>query len=122
MQKLVLKTPFNKSTVDTLPKYGKTIKLKNLKWVKLNDGIYMAEVSSMINVYFPNTDFEHIFKETFFIRKDREKLYYISTHRKSEEVFKDINPIFTLKEAKIICQNLAEDFYNLHYGNQFYIV
>lgn len=117
MQKLILKVPRGKSPLDLVPK----IKLKKLKWVKFNESLYMAEMSSLLNVYFPYTDFWHPFKEIFFLRKDKEKLYYISTSKKEENCFNDINPIFSLKEAKNICQNIAEDLYDLEYNSSFYI-
>ena len=121
MEKLILKIPRSKSTIDLKPHNEKTIKLKNLKWVKFNDGLYMSEMSSLINVFFPYTNFNHIFKKVFFIRKDREKSYYISTSDKEEEFFNDINPIFSLKVAKEICQNIAYDLYDMEYGSKFYI-
>jgi hypothetical protein len=119
MQKLIIKNA--ESELVLLPNYGSIIFLKNLKWVKFNKELYMAGMSSILNVYFPYTGFNHLFKEIFFIRKDREKLYYISTSWKEEECFLDINPIFTLKEAKTICQNIARDYYDLNYGSTFYI-
>jgi hypothetical protein len=121
MQKLIIKIKNTDSTLELNPTYGSKILLKNLKWVKFNSELYVSEIASIINVSFPFTNFNHIFKGNIFIRKDREKLYYISTSWKEEQYYSDINPIFTLKEAKTICQNIAEDKYDLEYGSTFFI-
>ena len=103
-----------------LPKRGSKIKLLNLKWEKSQD-LYISKLSSLLNVdNLPHNIF--FFNIELYIMKSKDKLYYISTSNKDSSYFQDINPIFTLKEAKNIAQNVAMDMYDLEYGYSFKII
>lgn len=123
MQKLIIKD--KDFTLELFPEKGNKIKLKKLKWEKLehNSNFYVAKLFSIVNVSFPFfipfTD--HFFKQEALIRKTSDKLYYISTTKYSEECFENQNPFFSLNEAKIVIGNYCQDWYFLNLNQTFFI-
>lgn len=104
------------------PSKGKIIKLKKLKWEKFNQFLYIAKLSSIINVNIPHYEEKHFFKQEAYISRGLDNLYSLSTSIHSENKFVDINPLFSLSEAKTIMQNFCEDWYDIEYGISFKII